>query len=629
MKETRFIEQNKHKWDEFEMLLSMSDVHPDELQKMYILITDDLSFYPNRSVRVYLNFLAQKIFSRLYKTKKSPMKQFVDYWRYSLPQLVWEARWEFVTAFSVFMIAVLIGVISTMIDADFPRTILGDAYVDETIKNINNHDPAAIYKGGSAIGGTLGITANNIFVALRAFVTGIFAGIGTIVVLLQNGIMLGAFQYFFIARGVGFESMLAIWLHGTFEISAIVIAGAAGLTLGKGILFPGTYTRMQSFQRGARRGFEIVTGILPLFIVAGIVEGCFTRFTDAPTVIRLGFILLCAAFVLFYFVLYPYYLHKKGYKTLMEDSIIPPDDMSDVPLKRIRSSSEIFSDSFAIFRKMLGGIFTFASVFSIGYLFLFFYLSKESPNETVSFEQNIYEESIVSIWQLFYRIVFSSLDFILLYFNNENVPFLWLLNSSVLSLFATIIIIKVKRNEDENYGISFPQLMLTILLLFPASLVLHFILMIPYGFLVFLALFVGLSFLTVWLWSSTETKNPFTALGNTFSNVFNQFGFNLGASIFLLAIGMVLYVMSCSFVMSIVMDFFTMQVYADSETYHNIEVFIKSFVVIFSVLTIYAFFIIGGGLIFNAIREMEHAEGLLERIKSIKAKRSVRGLEVE
>ena len=58
--------------------------------------------------------------------------------------------------------------------------------------------------------------------------------------------MLGSFQWWFKAKGLLLTSILAVWIHGAFEISAIVIAGGAGITLGNGILFPGTYTRVQS-----------------------------------------------------------------------------------------------------------------------------------------------------------------------------------------------------------------------------------------------------------------------------------------------------------------------------------------------------------------------------------------------
>ncbi|MCB0813699.1 MAG: stage II sporulation protein M, partial [Flavobacteriales bacterium] len=113
----------------------------------------------------------------------------------------------------------------------------------------------------------LGITVNNVRVALLAFAAGIAAGFGTVYVLLFNGIMVGAFQYFFHEQGVLRESLLTIWVHGTLEISAIVIAGAAGLALGRGMLFPGTYTRMESFRRGAMLGLKVVIGLVPVFVV--------------------------------------------------------------------------------------------------------------------------------------------------------------------------------------------------------------------------------------------------------------------------------------------------------------------------------------------------------------------------
>ena len=76
-----------------------------------------------------------------------------------------------------------------------------------------------------------------------------------------------------IKKGLFVESFLTIWIHGTLEISAIIIAGAAGLTMGKGLVFPGTFRRIQAFQRSARRGLKIMVGIFPIFVVAGFIEG--------------------------------------------------------------------------------------------------------------------------------------------------------------------------------------------------------------------------------------------------------------------------------------------------------------------------------------------------------------------
>jgi uncharacterized membrane protein SpoIIM required for sporulation len=629
MRETRFIEQNKAKWVEFEQLLNQPNVHPDDLQRMYIQLTDDLSFartfYPNRSVRVYLNFLAQKVFSNLYKIKKSPLQKFVSYWKTDLPQLVWEARWEFLLAFGVFMLAVSIGVLSTMIDADFPRIILGDDYVNQTLENIRKGDPMAIYKQGSGVSNTLGITSNNIFVALRTFVMGIFAGIGTIVILLQNGIMLGSFQYFFVSRGIGLEATLAIWLHGTFEISAIIIAGAAGLTLGKGILFPATYTRIQSFQRALRRGFEIMTGIVPLFLVAGLVEGLFTRYTDAPTIVRGGFIVSCAAFVVFYFVYYPYRLSKKGFASPLEDIVIPPDDTTAVKMLRIRSSKEIFTDTFAIFRNIFGTILSLSGIFALIYICLFFFLAKGKPTQTV-FLPN---DNISDYWQIVASYLFGKYAYFLAFFNNENVPFLWLLNAMTFSLFTNIVIIKIKKAENPEYGIDFKNFILQIFILLPSNIAFCYLLSVSSSVSVFFILISILSITLLWIWNSSERKNPIAALGNAFAGTFGQFFYCIGITLIMLLVGMLFYSVSISFFLGILEDFFSMQIYSDTSIYGDFLIGLKSFIVMFTTFVVYAFFLICGGLLYNSTLEIESAESLLERIGEISLKRNVKGLEME
>ena len=62
---------------------------------------------------------------------------------------------------------------------------------------------------------------------------------------------------------------MSVWAHGTFEITSVIIAGAAGLIMGNSFLFPGTYPRLFSFRRGAVRGVKIVAGLVPFFIVVG------------------------------------------------------------------------------------------------------------------------------------------------------------------------------------------------------------------------------------------------------------------------------------------------------------------------------------------------------------------------
>jgi uncharacterized membrane protein SpoIIM required for sporulation len=208
------------------------------------------------------------------------------------------------------MISVLIGVFSAASDDTFVRLILGDSYVNQTIENIESGDPMAIYKSGGSLFSFIAITMNNVYVSFLAFIAGILLSVGTVYVLLQNGIMLGSFQYFFYEKSVFFDSITSIWLHGTLEISAIIIAGGAGLILGNSILFPKTFTRSHSFKEGANDGLKIIAGLIPVFIIAGFIEGFITRYTDMPLWLSLFIILSSLAFVGFYFVWYPIKLGK-------------------------------------------------------------------------------------------------------------------------------------------------------------------------------------------------------------------------------------------------------------------------------------------------------------------------------
>ena len=144
-----------------------------------------------------------------------------------------------------------------------------------------------------------------------AFSMGILAGIGTVFILMQNAIMLGSFQYFFYEQGLLWESARTIWIHGTIEISVIIIAGCAGLVVGKSILFPGTYTRLNSFTIGVKNGLKIVISTIPFFIIAGFLEGFVTRQTQMPDWLAILIIGSSLVLILFYYIFYPHILHKK------------------------------------------------------------------------------------------------------------------------------------------------------------------------------------------------------------------------------------------------------------------------------------------------------------------------------
>ncbi|RNI28815.1 stage II sporulation protein M [Rufibacter latericius] len=312
MREAAFIKQNSAKWKRY---ASEPTANPDELADRFIELTDDLSFartfYPDSDNTQYLNSLTGKVHQSIYRNKKEKSNRFVLFWKQELPLLMGQYHRQLFYAFLIFAAACFIGALSAAYDDTFVRLILGDQYVNQTLANIKKGDPMAVYKKTDEASMFLLITYNNIKVAFTAFVMGALLSVGTFWILLQNGIMLGAFQYFFYKQGLLLSSVLTIWIHGTLEISAIIIAGCAGFVMGNSLLFPGTFSRMESFRRGAKDGLKIVVGLVPIFIMAGFLEGFVTRHTDMPLFASLLIIGGSAALIVFYFLLYPYWLKAR------------------------------------------------------------------------------------------------------------------------------------------------------------------------------------------------------------------------------------------------------------------------------------------------------------------------------
>jgi uncharacterized membrane protein SpoIIM required for sporulation len=213
----------------------------------------------------------------------------------------------------MFTVAALVGAVSAAYDDTFARLILGDGYVDMTLANVEKGDPLAVYGNEDEINMFFMITINNIRVSFITFVMGVFFSIGTGYFLVYNGIMVGVFQYFCYQHGFLETSLLTVWLHGTLEISSIIIAGCAGMVMGNSLIFPKTYTRLASFKKGAKQGLKIIIGLVPLFIMAGFIESFLTRkhLTLFPS---LMIIIPSALFIIGYFVVYPIQLNRTNHE---------------------------------------------------------------------------------------------------------------------------------------------------------------------------------------------------------------------------------------------------------------------------------------------------------------------------
>ena len=315
MREAAFVKQNKEKWIAFEKAITLnSKISPDLLADYYIQLTNDLSYaqtyYPESKTLLYLNSIASQAHQKIYINKKETKNRVVSFWKCEFPLFFKQYHRTLFYTFLLFAIATAIGVISTINDDSFVRLILGDAYVNKTLDNIENGDPTAIYKSGGELGTFLGITINNIRVAIFAYAAGVITSIGTGYILFSNGVMLGAFFAFFYNRDLLFEASKTIWLHGTIEISVIVIAGCAGLIMGNSILFPKTYSRKVSFVKGAKDGLKVVVSTIPFFIIAGFIEGFITRYSNMPVWLAMTIIFSSLALIIFYYIIYPIRLNR-------------------------------------------------------------------------------------------------------------------------------------------------------------------------------------------------------------------------------------------------------------------------------------------------------------------------------
>ena len=318
MREVVFIKKNEKVWKDYDAYLrGEQQLSADDLAEFYIQITDDLSyaktFYPKSKALIeYLNRLALASHQSIYRNKREESSRFINFWRYEVPMAIRESHKEIFISLIIFLSAIGVGVFSTWLDPEFPRMILGDQYVNMTLDNIARGNPMAVYESADQEAMFFFIGSNNIKVSFMAYIMGIFGSVFSGLILVYNGIMVGAFQTFFVQQDLFWLSFSTIFIHGALELSEIVITGGAGLVLGNSLLFPGTYSRRVSLIRGAKRSLKIVIGSVPVVIIAAIIESYVTRqYMSLGDYGRLAIIVISFAYVIWYYYFYPIIVEKK------------------------------------------------------------------------------------------------------------------------------------------------------------------------------------------------------------------------------------------------------------------------------------------------------------------------------
>ena len=622
MRESRFIDQNLKNWKEFEEELSKSDKNPERLSQLYVQITDDLSYsrtyYPNRSVRYYLNNLSQSLYLWIYKYRKDKSNTVARFWREELPSILWHTRKDLLISFLIFALSIAAGYFSCVQEPDFVNEILGSGYVNMTEDNIAQGDPLAVYKDDDAFMMFLQITSNNIRVALITFLFGLFIGAGTIGILIGNGVMVGAFHHLFFRYDLGTEAIITILQHGALELSAIVIAGAAGIQIGRGWFFPGTFSRAKSFRYAANRGFKIMLGVVPIIILAGIIESYITRLTDMSNIVRVGVIVLSFGFVLFYYVIFPWLISKDKRDKYEYERVEAAKREFKFELFSIKKAGELFTNTFYLARgvipKLMGWFLLIGLVQSL----------------VISF---VLDETIISPHS---ANPFSGLLFIAEFFHfSSNPNELAILFTNIISFSAfSLVTYHYLMKEIQGltgYARKKIKWVPTALFVITLQIIFHVVFFIPGGAFKFLFFFINTPIVLLALSVVfQEKKNSISAVGKSIQLIGSGFGRFFLSYLSIFFISFIFFILYSAPVLWISIDYvFKLIPVEDSDLLANIQIGVINLIVFLGLGLIMAICIINFALNYFNLKELSTASALKEKIGQIGIKKRFYGLERE
>ncbi len=621
MRETQFIRQNEQKWLEFEEILTEPSPEADRLHDMFVQVTDDLAhaqtFYPSRKVRAYLNGLAQNVFTHLYQRRRSPLKRFKHLLFEELPQVVYESRRDFTISVVLFLIAWMIGAFSSYMDTEFPKIVLGDEYVWMSVENAKSNDPMRVYKTTPNYDMAGSIMINNIFVTFRYFIMGIFTGIGSAAYMMYEGVRLGAFFEMFRQMGHWKEAQLTVWMHGALEISAIIVGTAAGITMGKGWLFPGTYTRFQSFKRSSKRGITIMVGVTIMLIFAAIIEGFITRHTELNNFVRGWFILSCFGSILFYYGWYPRYKAHKGFAQPLEDTPMTPDVTHPLDYSQIRSTGQVFGDTFMFFQNNIALYFKISGLCSILFCILIFAAHGKTANNLFTTETG----------QVIWIRIFAQWDVLLQFFRLPKAAYsLPLINAILYTIFTTTIFRAILRGEPHVEAKTWSQSIISIIQIFIINLMIS-LLNAQHSFIVFVIMSLGLPLFGLWQYSIyRENRNLFSGLQRSWSQFFSRMSLLIPVQIMLAALGGMVFTFLNSLILWTYYDIIGWNLNFAATLKDKIAMWLSVGTGAFIVFLFLSLAITAVVIAYYTLIEINEANQLSQRIQKIGTARKIRGL---
>ena len=291
LKSWRFRAEREADWRRLESLLAKAEtggarrLKRDELLEIPILYRQALSSLSvaraislDQSLTAYLESLCTRAYFVVYGARTRLPERAARFFLRDWPNAVRGLWRETVASLAISGLATVVAYGLVRRDPDWFHS-----FVDPALAS--GRDPTAttaflrstLYHAPDA-GEGLSVMASFLFthnaqIALFAFALGVLLCLPTAALLVANGAMLGAFIALFASRDLGVEANGWLLIHGTTELFAIVLAGAAGFSLGWAVAFPGERTRVDAAAEAGRRAATAMAGVVIMLLVAGLLEG--------------------------------------------------------------------------------------------------------------------------------------------------------------------------------------------------------------------------------------------------------------------------------------------------------------------------------------------------------------------
>lgn len=307
MRQATFVERRSASWEELDGLLArvgrrgvraLAPAEVERIGRLYRAATSDLAYasgqgYDARLI-AYLNRLVARAHSLVYGgAATTGWKRIATFYSTTFPR-------EFRASFAAIALCSAITIVTAIVAYVIVRTHPADAYallpadiVPDHIKK-SLHDSNFAFNSASSPLMSSAIITNNIKVAIFAFAGCVTLGISTIYIIAFNGLMLGGVGALFTNAGFGTDYWVTVAPHGVIELTAIQIAGAAGLLISAGILMPGRLHRRDAIRAAAQRAGVLIAGVASMLIVAGTIEGFYSPLRlPPPARVAAGIVTAC------------------------------------------------------------------------------------------------------------------------------------------------------------------------------------------------------------------------------------------------------------------------------------------------------------------------------------------------